>query len=144
MVCRRLLVMTFAAAALLLVVAAGSAAADHDGPTDTAAAVAVTSDAPGAAVPPSDAADPVATAGRASPTTGLADHGDERPCVMRADCAGALALGGLGLVLFLPPLAASAGGDAVPATRVISRVRTLRPILQAARLERPPQALLSW
>lgn len=67
------------------------------------------------------------------------EPGGESPCVVRADCAGALVLGGLGLVLALPVMTPSIGAGIVPTGRVAGPPRLLHSTLWATRLDRPPQ-----
>lgn len=81
-----------------------------------------------------------ATGALASPLDDIGDRqADDRPCVLRADCAGALVLGGLGLVLALPAMAPMIGGLA-PATPLVAAVPTWRPALRSGRLFRPPRS----
>lgn len=77
--------------------------------------------------------------GDASAAPAAGERGHDRPCVLRADCAGALALGGLGLVLALPALTPSPGSPVTPSTPVAGPSLLLRSTLWAARLHRPPQ-----
>jgi hypothetical protein len=77
--------------------------------------------------------------GHASSAPGVGDRGQDSPCVLRSDCAGALVLGGLGLVLALPVMTPSPGSAVAPATRVARSPLLLRSTLWAARLHRPPQ-----
>lgn len=85
------------------------------------------------------AVDPgIGSAGRSAPAGDLRDHGQEWPCVIRADCAGALVLGGLGLVLALPAVVPSIGA-LVPTGLVATPSGQLPLALRATRLYRPPR-----
>lgn len=67
------------------------------------------------------------------------DHdSDARPCVMRADCAGAGLFAGTGLLLAVA-VAVPTIGAVVTVGRVRSGTRSLRSALVAHRLYRPPQ-----
>lgn len=78
-----------------------------------------------------------------SGTTSPASHqADDRgaPCVIRADCAGALGLVTVALLPLAVVMAATVLPAPAPAARVVTRRERLRSRLAADRLLRPPQA----
>jgi hypothetical protein len=87
-----------------------------------------------------DVASPLTTAPAAAGAVDL--HGsddDARPCVLRADCAGAFTFGTAGLLLAVA-VAAPAVGPVPVVQRVPARPRALRSALLPSGLFRPPQA----
>lgn len=89
-----------------------------------------------------DDGDGIASAAAAAPGSPSVEDdiggGDAQPCVVRADCGGALVLGGLVLALALPAAAPTIGGLA-PATVVVNPAPGWRPTLRSGRFFRPPR-----
>lgn len=143
--CRRLVVLALAVVVLALVTGwargeqTATAAVSEPAIVDVAGDALPAIDRTPAGTEIANRTSTAATGGWASPLADLGDRqADDRPCVLRANCAGALVLGGLGLVLALPAMAPVIGG-LVPATPLVAVVPTWRPSLRSGRLFRPPR-----
>jgi hypothetical protein len=141
---RSLAAALLAAVAVALLLGVASVAQGQGGVSATAVpddVVAASLGAPAADLSPIAAAVDAAREGSSGDAlaSDAGGAGRQSPCVVRADCAGALVLGGLGLMLALPVMTPSIGAGVVPTARVAGAARLLRSTVWATRLHRPPQ-----